>query len=405
LIVDTRTNALEDGGDDFTLLDLAVLVAKHKVFILVVPSLAGLVAFIILLLTPPIYTASAKILPPQQNQPSALALLGQLGLGNAAGGATQALGLKNPNDLYVAMLKSRTVADRLIDRFDLQKAYGEVYRMNARRELERKSIISAARDGVIAIDVDDQDPKRAAHLANAYVEELKELTSQLALTEASQRRLFFEAQLVKSKNDLVTAELELKKYTKDAGLVSPDGQIGLSVSAAAALRAQITAKEIQLSAMRTFATDSNPDMKRTLQELQRLRTELARMERDPNAPQGDVMVPFGKASDVGLEYVRRYREVKYYEALFEIIARQYEMARMDEAKHPTLIQVLDFAVPPEKHSKPKRAIIVVITVLSAGLLVLVFAYAHDRLHQAAEDPRRSRKVQELFSLFTFRRRR
>ena len=204
-------------------------------------------------------------------------MLGQLGA--LAGGAGQALGIKNPNDTFVAMLKSRTVADNLIQKFELKGVYEEKLMMYARKELASNTNIASGKDGVITIDVDDKDPKRAAEIANAYVDQLRDLTLNLAVGEAGQRRLFFETQLKKSKDDLANAEVDLKKFQQKTGLIDPKGQAGLTVSAAASLRAQITAREVQLAAMRTFATEQNPEMLRTQEELSSLRAEMARMEK------------------------------------------------------------------------------------------------------------------------------
>ena len=380
------------------LLDLLLVLARNKKLILGFPAAAGIACLLAVLIYPSWYTAMAKIMPPQQSQSNAVAILGQLGA--LSGGAGQALGLKNPSDVYVAILKSRSVADSLITRFDLKKVYGEDYMVEARKELASNSSISSGREGIITIEVDDRDPKRAAEIANGYVEELRGLTVNLAVSEAGQRRLFFEGQLKKSKNDLTVAEVELKKFTQDSGLVNPQGQIGLSVAAAAALRAQISAKEIQLSAMRTFATDANPDLKRTLDELGGLRSELAKMEKNGNSGKGDVMVPFGKAPEVGLEYVRRFRDMKYFETLYEVLAKQYEIARIDEAKDATLIQVLDHAVPPERRSKPRRSIIVVAGVLLAGVLIVLWVLVVDATARARTRPEVDQKVRALRGLLS-----
>jgi tyrosine-protein kinase Etk/Wzc len=395
---ETTTSGSAGDKEKASVLDVLVVLLNYKKLVLGIPLTVTFVALIVALLLPKWYTATAKIMPPQQSQSNAVAILGQLGV--LAGGASQSLGLKNPSDIYVAILKSRTVADRLIERFDLRTIYDEELLLDARKELARNSFISAGREGVITIEVDDKDPTRSASIANAYVEELRGLTIHLAVSEAAQRRLFFEGQLKKAKNDLTAAEVELKRFSEGAGLVNPQGQIGLSVAAAAALRAQITAKEIQMSAMRTFATESNPDLKRTLQELAGLRNELARMEKDTTAGKGDVMVPFGKASEVGLEYVRRFREVKYFETLYEVLAKQYEIARIDEAKDATLIQVLDVAIAPEKKSKPKRWLVVLLSFLAALLVSPILALSINRFRSASSDPRTAARLREIRSLLS-----
>jgi tyrosine-protein kinase Etk/Wzc len=386
-----------------SVLDLLILFARHKKVVLGAPAIAAAVSLAISFLLPNWYISSTKIMPPQQSQSNAVAILGQLGA-LSGGLAGQALGLKNPSDIYVAMLKSRTVADELIRRFDLRKVYNEKYFLDARKELARNSSITASREGVITIDVEDKDPKRAAEIANAYVEAIRNLTLQLAVSEAGQRRLFFEGQLKKAKNELANAEGELKKFTQDAGLVNPQGQVGLTVAAAAALRAQIAAKEIQLTAMRTFATPSNPDVLRSNQELAGLRSELQKLEKTSvRSGEGDVYVPMGKAPEVAMEYVRKFRDMRYYETLYEILAKQYEIARIDEAKDATLIQVLDVAVEPEKKSWPKRWLIVLLVGALTSLAVCSAIYLLETMKKSGRDTGTSSKLTELARLLRLRR--
>jgi tyrosine-protein kinase Etk/Wzc len=351
--------------------DLISALRKHSRIVVGFPAFIGVLAIAAAFFLPKWFTGTARILPPQQSQSNALAILGQLGpLATVAG---QSFGVRNPSDVYVAMLKSRTVADAIIKRFDLVKVYGEDTLVDTRKELASHAVIGAGRDGVISIEVEDQDPQRAADIANAFVYELSKLTLSLAVTEASQRRLFFESQLAKAKNDLAEAEHALKAFNLKAGLVDPQGQVSITVATAAALRAQIAAKEIQLSAMRSFATGKNPDLERTQQELVGLRGELAKIQRKTGAQDSDVLVGFGQAPELGLEYVRKYRDVRYYETLFEVLAKQYEIARIDEAKDAHLIQVLDAATVPDKRSRPMRAVIVIGSLFLAIVIAVVTA--------------------------------
>jgi tyrosine-protein kinase Etk/Wzc len=383
------------------LLDFLGLVARHRKLILAGPVIAGVVAGVISLLLPKWYTATTKIMPPQQSQSNAVAILGQLGA-LAGGAASQALGIKNPSDIYVSMLRSRTIADALVDRFELKQVYDEEFIAEARKELARNSTIVAGREGVITIEFEDKDPVRAAKVANAFVDELRNRTLNLAVGEAGQRRLFFEGQLKKAKQDLTVAEVELKRFTQDAGLVNPQSQVGLSIAAAAALRAQVSAKEIQLSAMRSYATENNPELTRIQSELSGLRVQLARMESDTGAGKGDVMIPFGKAPEVALEYTRRFRDLKYNETLYEVFAKQYEIARIDEAKDATLIQVLDVAIAPEQRSRPKRTLIVLVSVVLALLVAVLAAIAIEAVGRALLDPTKAARIRELRSLVFWR---
>jgi len=375
--------SIQNADEGNSSIDFFLALARHRKIVVSLTVAAGVVALVVAFFLPKWYTGTTKIMPPQQSQSNAVAILGQLGA-IAGGAATQALGLKNPSDIYVAILKSRSIADALVQRFDLRKVYDEDLLSEARKELARNSSISAGREGIITIEVEDRDSKRAASIANAYVEELRNRTLNLAVSEAGQRRLFFEGQLKKARGELSTAETELKKFSETAGLINPQGQIGLTVAAAAAIRAQIAAKEIQLTAMRSFATDGNPDLKRTLQELAGLRTELAKLEKNSGASKGDSTVSFGNAPEIGLEYTRKYRDVKYNETLFEVLARQYEIARIDEAKDATLIQVLDAAIEPERKTRPRILAVTSIGALLGLLLALFYVWMDERLRTSPE---------------------
>jgi tyrosine-protein kinase Etk/Wzc len=371
-----------DHQTGLSLVEMLVIVAEHKKTLVALPLFVGILALSVSFLIPNVYTGTATVLPPQQSQSNALALLGQFGvLGTAAG---QSFGLKNPSEIFVEMLKSRTVLDTIITRFDLQKLYDEEYLVDTRKKLKKRLDISAAKSGVITIQVDDHDPRRAASMANAFAEELEKLTFDLAVTEASQRRLFFERQLLKAKEDLSSAEISMKQFQEKSGLIKPNDQAEITVSASANLRAQITAKEVQLTAMQSFATTHNPDIIRLEKEIGALRKQLARIEREPTHSPGDLLVPIGRVPEAGLEYVQRARDVKYQETLFEILAKQYELARIDEAKNATLIQVLDKAVVPERKTAPTRSLIAIVATVVAFFLCSIWVLTYRRMRGASE---------------------
>jgi tyrosine-protein kinase Etk/Wzc len=378
---------------EISFLDILIVLAKHKKVILGLPFLAAVLAAGITLLMPNWYTATAKLLPPQQSQSNAIAILGQLGA--LSGGASSALGLKNPSDIFVAMLKSRTVADALIERFKLKDIYDEKYLQNARKKLAKRADITASREGVITIEVEDRSPSRAADIANAYIEELEKLTRSLAVGEAGQRRLFFEQQLNKAKTDLTNAEHALAQFQIDKKILNPQGQASLTISAAAGLQAQIAAKEVQIASLSSFATQENPDLHRAKEELSGLRSALAKVARGKSDDIGDVLISIGKAPEQALEYLRKFRDVKYYETLFELLAKQYEIARIDEAKEATLIQVLDIAIPPEIRSSPKRALIVVLIAIGSAFLLMIWATCRNWIERAKKDPLQESRLREL----------
>jgi uncharacterized protein involved in exopolysaccharide biosynthesis len=290
------------------------------------------------------------------------------------------------------MLKSRTVADKLISRFELGKVYDEELVSDTRKRLEKKTSVASGRDGIITIEVDDENPKRAADLANAYVDELINLTKVLAVTEASQRRLFFERQLLQAKDNLTAAEVVARQSLQKGGLAQVDAQGRSMIEVTARLRAQISAKEVQLGAMRTFAAEGNPELQRTQEELQALRRELARVEgSSPIVPAGKGEVP----GNAGLDNLGRLRTVKYYEFLYELLAKQYELAKIDEAKDATIIQVMDKAIEPDRKSKPPRMLITLISALIALLVSVPGAFVLEALTRRAVNPKKLSRLELL----------
>ena len=387
-----ETSSSEGGGLGF--LDLLIVLAKHKRVTLGIPFAAALTSTIVSFLLPNYYTGTTRILPPQQSASAASALLNQLGgaFGGLAGAAGGAIGGRNPTDLYIGMLRSRTVADNLIARFDLHKVYEQDLQSRTRAVLQGNTAIVAGRDGIITIDVDDKDPKRAADIANAYVEELIKLTKVLAVTEASQRRLFLENQLLQAKDNLTGAEIAARQGLQKGGLAQVDAQGRSMIEVTARLRAQISAKEVQLGAMRTFAAEGNPELQRTQQELEVLRQELARVEGSSPvtaAARGD------SSKNTGLDNLGRLRDVKYYEFLYELLAKQYELAKIDEAKDATIVQVMDKAIVPDRRSKPTRSLIILLSTLAALFLSIAWALIREAVSQIRTIPSQASRLDIL----------
>ena len=390
---------ISSDDDEISLLDLLIVLAKHKRLVLGIPFVVAIVAAIISLLLPNIYTGTTRILPPQQSASAASALLSQLGAAGVGALGGGALGIRNPSDLYIGMLKSRTVADSLIGRFDLNKLYDQEFQSKTRKILESKTTIGAGRDGIITVEVDDKDPKRAAELANAYVDELMKLTRVLAVTEASQRRLFFEHQLLQAKDNLTTAEITARQGLQKGGLAQVDAQGRSMIDVTARLRAQVSAKEVQLGAMRTFAAEGNPELQRTQEELQALKRELGRIE--GSAPARSIGTG-NEVGNTGLDNLGRLRDVKYYEFLYELLAKQYELAKIDEAKDATVIQVMDKAIEPDRKSKPVRSLIVLFSALAALFAGVLWAFVHEALVKANSDPHLAARLQAFKRFLAWR---
>lgn len=378
---------------ELTLLDLVAACVKHRRLFIVAPGALVLITLLVVLLIPKTYTARTTIMPPQQNQSNALAIVGQIsGLG---GFAQSALGLKNPSEIFASILRSRSVADAIITSFNLTQVYNEELIVDARTELEERASVIISKDGVLGIEVDDVDPVRAAEIANAFVKELQLITQRLAVGEASQRRLFFEEQVAQAKVALSAAEVGLREFQETSGLVVPQGQAQLTVSASAGIQAQIAAKEVQISAMRTYATKGNPDLVRLEKEVLGLKEQLAKLDGSTSAQPGGVLVPLGGATKSGLEYSQRLRQVKYAEVLFELLAKQYEIAKVDEANNATLIQVIDKALPPEKESRPRKLLALGIALIVGFVIAFAMALIRESLDSIAADPDQSRKLEAI----------
>lgn len=388
-------------ADEVSLIDIGIILAKNKKNILMAMILALIAAVGVTLLLANKYTAKAQLMPPQ-SQSGSSALLGQLGaLSGLAGGGGSAL--KNPNDIYVGMLESRTVADALIDRFKLQTVYDVKLKSEARNALKRLTTVVNGKEGLISIEVTDEDPKLAATITNAYVEELQKMTKTLAVTEAGQRRLFFERQLQQAKEALADAEVALKQVQEKTGLIKLNEQAEAMIQASAGLKAQIAAKEVALGAMRTFSTTSNPEYVRVQQELIGFRVQLSKLETGMNGGKGDISISTSSVPEVGLEYTRRLRDVKYQEVIFEMLAKQMELAKVDEAKEGAVLQLLDSAIVPDKKSKPARSIIVIISVLLAGILAVCWAFLKEASKNARLNLDNAAKLDELGKVWRWRK--
>jgi tyrosine-protein kinase Etk/Wzc len=348
------------------------------------------------ILLPNQYTATITLMPPQQNSSTAAALASQFS--NFAGGMAAlgagSLGLKNPNDMYVAMLRSRTVEDAMVKQFELMREYHVHVASVARKAFEHNTKLDASgKDGLIHISVQDRNPSRAAELANGYVDQFHKLTEHLAITEASQRRLFFQQQLEQAKDNLANAEEAMKQTELQTGLIQVDSQARTLIEFAASLRAEITAKEVEINSLQTFATNQNAQLVQAQEELDSLRSQLAKLGGSGNGADSSLIVPKGRVPEASLEYVRKLRNVKYYETIFDILARQFELAKLDEAKQGALFQVVDAAVPPDIKSSPYRSLIVVGVTLGGFLLGVLFALFQTGLERMKSESRTREKLQ------------
>lgn len=383
-----------------SMLDIMVLLSANKRFLLRFVLGVLVVATVVSFLLPVRYEAEVVLLPPQQNQSLGSSLLGQLGnmgslgaLSSLAGGT---LGIKNQADMYVALLKSRTVEDAMINRFGLMSEYHKKRMSDARKKFEsRSSVVAGTKDGLIRITLEDGDPKRAAEMANCYVEEFRRLSASLAITEAARRRLFFEQQLQQAKDDLTTAEEALKKTEQSTGVLQIDSQARSLIETAAILRGQVVAKQVQIQGMRSFASEDNPQLILAKQELASLQSQLEKLAGSQGDMDSDIILSRGKVTSAGLEYIRRLRDLKYHETVFQLLAKEFEIAKLDEAREGSIIQVVDAAVPPDKKSFPQRFLIIIAATILSFLIAVFWLMMRRSWNRALELPENQQRLEAI----------
>jgi tyrosine-protein kinase Etk/Wzc len=363
----TTDSDYEDEGPSVGLVEALTWVGDGKRLIAAVTLIAAIGSVVVGLLLPKIYTARATLLAPgsQQQSGSAAALAALGSLGGLVGGAAA----KSPDELYVALLKSDSVERALAQSFDLMTRYDAPnYEALLKAMPQHIRISSDKKSGLITVEVDDKDPQFAANLANAHDAEVTKVLGRLAVSEAQLRRVFFEKQMNETKEKLVQAEQNMRQMQEKTGVIVLDKQAEALITGAAQVRALISQREVQLKVLRTSATEQNPDVMRLNSELLALRAELARMESTRGGNDGSTVdIPVGKLPEAGIEYLRARRELKLQETLLESMVRQYEAAKLDEAKEGPELQQVDIAVPPDHKSKPSVALIAIASTLLALL--------------------------------------
>lgn len=387
-MIDTSNEVSKSESDEFSFLDILQVIVDNLRLLVLSPLTVGFLAFAYVSTIPPIYTAKTMFLLPQQQQSAAASMIASLGSLGALSGATG--GFKNPTDQYLAFLNSVSLQDALIERFKLQDRYKTDTKIATRAVLASKARKTSGKDGLISVEADDKDPQFAADLANGHVQELVKFLGKMAVTEAQFRRQFFEKQLNQTKEKLIFSELALKETGISSSVLKSNPSSALAV--VATLSAQVTAQEVKVGSMRGYLADTAPDYRQAMNELVNLRNQLAKKEKDePASPTSSNGVVYKNTGD----YVTKYREYKYQEALFELFTKQFEVAKIDEAREGTVIQVLDTAQAPERKSGPKKAIIAIIATLASGFILLIFIFLRHAFANAGKDPEVAQKVDRL----------
>jgi tyrosine-protein kinase Etk/Wzc len=382
-------------SDAVGILDYLEVVLLGKKAILCITSAAFILSTIISFNLPVIYNSTAKIVPPQPDQGLMGMVMGQMGgMGGIAG---DLLGKGNSTDMYVSMLETDAMSDAIIDRFDLMRVYDQKYRYDTYKELAGNVDIAAGKkDGIISITVEDTDPKRAAAIANAYVEELGRAAVRLSTGSAGQNRRFFEERLAKAKGDLARAEDALKAFQAKSKMISVTEQAEATVGGIAQIKAQLVAQESQLAVLQRQFTDSTAEVKSAKAAIAGLRRELAVLE---GGGSGGAIPGIGSVPELGQQYLRVMREFKTQEAIVELLTKQYELVRLNEEKDVDGVQLIQKARVADKKAKPKRVALILAATFAGFFLAVMYTLAREAGKRAPEQERQrwQRIVQRLLS--------
>jgi tyrosine-protein kinase Etk/Wzc len=361
------------------------IIVKHRKFIGYIVGSTLILSILISLLLPKMYIATARILPPRENSPGLASLLTKTD-DSLSGLAASLMSNQTTAALYVGIMKSRSVADALNQKFKLKELYDVKYIEDVYLRLEDRSTIEISKDNqLISISVRDRDPRRAADMANTYVDMLDQISRKLNITQGKRKRLFLEGRLKKVRSNLENAEMALKAFQDENHLVSIDEQAKAAIEGAAEIKGQIIAAQTQLEVLKQVGTERQIEAVMLKAKIEELQKQLDSIEKSTPAEQGvskasnsgtnsDFYIPFEDMPRLGMQLMRLTREVKIQEKLFELLTAQYEMARIEEARDVDTIQVLDVAVPAEKKSSPKRLAIVISSVVIAAMVSILLAF-------------------------------
>lgn len=388
------------------LTEILICLGRRKLLIAKLAGLGLILGLIVAFMLPVRYTAITELMPPRETPSLSSLFLNQMGNSSSTSLSMLAgsgFGLHNPNDLYIGLLKSRPVADAIIRQFGLRGIYHARDMTAAREVLKSRTRIESEKSSLISVSVVDGNRKRAAEMANAYTVQLRALTQSLAITEASRRRLFYEDQLKEARHNLVVAEFAFQQVQKTRGVVEPATQATAMIDSLASLRAQVAAKEVEIRGLRSYSTDRNPDVELAEIQLASLKAEIAKLDGRGQSPKPGQM-GIGDVPGAGLAYLTAEHEFLYRQALYDLLIKQYDAARLDESRESLILQVVEPATEPDRRSSPKRALVTLLGCL-VGLCLGCMLALQPGFRSAAElDPLAAGRLQELREAFAFRRR-
>jgi tyrosine-protein kinase Etk/Wzc len=395
-----QTDQINQPEEEPTLFDYWEVIYRRRKPIIVFCTVVLLVTLGVSLILPKIYESTATLLP-QLESNTGLGL-GALLASGAAGSAAQSLGISlpgapaTPTDLFTAMLKSRIMADKVIDKFNLMERYEKKTMQDTRLALENATRIVVSKEKVIKVTVEDKDPQLASDMANFYVSNLDHLNQTLSVSKARENRKFIEQRVAETQGELVKVENALKEFQTQNRTVAIEAQSKAMIEATAMIQAQIMAQEVQLQVMGSYLSADNPEVARVQSSINELKKQLQIMESgkgEKNRTAGERLRPaITSVPALALEYGRLMRDLKVQETLYALLVSQYEQAKLTEARDTPTVQVLDPAVPAEKKSRPK----ITLNLLIAGMLSLLIGIFWAFVREAI-DRRKARFLPESSS--------
>ena len=386
---------LQKKDNKISIINYVILLVKHKQLISIITLVVTVIAIIVSLVSSPIYRAETKILPSQPDRASMKAQLV-----NNFGGLSGLRGngpiIKTASALYTALLTSKPILDGIIDKFNLIQLYESESRDGARKKLSGVMNTSIARKSrIITIGVEDKDPKMAAKLANVFADELKNYIKGIAISEASQKRLFFEEQLKDAKLALIKAEEAVKEFQEKTGTMKIESQAAALISSIAKLRAQIALKEVEIKVMKAYATKNNPALQTKQAELQGLKEELEKIEIKGEPHNSGTLMQAGRVPGISLEHVRKIRDLKFNESLYEFLLKQYEAAKIEELSSATIIQVIEKATPPVRRIRPERMQMIIRAFFIALFFSIAVVFLMDHTKKMFQDTGNKERLNTL----------
>jgi uncharacterized protein involved in exopolysaccharide biosynthesis len=389
----TAAAGVRETPDEMSALEILTTLIRHRGQVFIITGLSFLLGIILCLpnVLPVSYKASVRIMPPQQTPSSAAMLMSQLSSGGSSNAlmtaASASIGLKNPNEIYIGLLRARPISDHLIQRFDLMSAYHKPLLSSTREKLAKRTTIESEKSGFICITVVDSDKQRVANIANGYVDALRAFTGSLSSAEAQRRKNFYESQLKEAKDALVKAEIDYQQIQQKTGVVALDMQSRALIEGMATMRAKVASKQVEVEALRSSFTDRSPQLQIAEKELSTMQAELVRMEHG-SAAHGASDLAISAVSASGMDFLQAQHEVLYRQTLFDMLIKQYDAARLDEMKEAAVIQVVEPAIPPDKKAAPSKSMILLISLIAGFLIAcgVVVGREHLRVHPEALQP-------------------